>query len=94
MKRPVREVCNHLEVMCELSVMEVNSLPMAQIGQLSSSSLARYIYKRVGDWTEKVPLFLGSTCQVMHLDDHGAFNSHTMLKLLTAAGANFGHEPP
>ncbi|KAI6233765.1 hypothetical protein M3Y99_00867200 [Aphelenchoides fujianensis] len=73
MKRPVkqvrdvREVCNHLEVMCKLLVMEVNSLPMAQIGQLLELVFSHDIYKRVGDWTEKVPLFLAPTCQVMLL---------------------------
>ncbi|KAI6229392.1 hypothetical protein M3Y95_00526300 [Aphelenchoides besseyi] len=65
--KDVTEVCNHLEVMCKLLVMEVNSLPMAQIGQILELVFAHDIYKRVGDWTEKVPLFLVPNCQVMLL---------------------------
>lgn len=62
--KDVSQVCKHLEAMCKLLVMEVNSLPVASIGPLLELVFAHNVYELVVRWAKRIPVFLIPTCQV------------------------------
>ncbi|CAD5223296.1 unnamed protein product [Bursaphelenchus xylophilus] len=63
----VTDVCAHVDSMCKLLVMEVNSLPMAAIGPILELVFTHDIFKLIVDWAEEIPIYLVPTCQVLLL---------------------------